>query len=263
MTLLREMIEVLEDIAPLTLAEAWDNVGLLVGDEAARIHRVMTCLTVSQTTMREAIDQKAQLIVTHHPILFRPIQRITTATPTGRWLLDAIRSGIAIYSPHTAWDNAHLGINRALAERLALSGVAPISASPVAELAAIHLGTGIHGTLPQSMPIHTLLHQLGQSIPSIRPRTTKPLDHVVSRVGIVCGSGGSLVPAVAGCGCDCMLTGEATYHQCLEADALGVALILIGHFASEFFAMQRLADLIQERVPDLECFASQQEYSDF
>src|SRR5216683_240237 len=98
------ILDYLEQFAPLSLAAEWDNVGLLLGDRSAPIQRVMTCLTVTPETAAEAVDENAQLIVTHHPILFRPIQRLTSATPEGRMLLALAKAGVAVYSPHTASD---------------------------------------------------------------------------------------------------------------------------------------------------------------
>jgi dinuclear metal center YbgI/SA1388 family protein len=116
----------LQQFAPLELAADWDNVGLLVGDPAAEVRAIMTCLTVTPASVAEAVDSDAQLIVSHHPILFRPVQRITSATAEGRMLLSLIRAGIAVYSPHTAFDNTREGINEMLARRLDLVDIGPL-----------------------------------------------------------------------------------------------------------------------------------------
>src|SRR5207253_491266 len=118
-----DVVDFLQQFAPPRLAASWDNVGLLLGDDAAAVERVLTCLTVTPESAAEAIDEHAQLIVTHHPILFRPTQRITTATPEGRILLALAQAGVAVYSPHTAFDNATGGINDILAQRLQLTQV--------------------------------------------------------------------------------------------------------------------------------------------
>src|SRR5262245_24873054 len=95
------VIEYLERFAPPHLAADWDNVGLLLGDRGTRVQRVMTCLTVTPEVAAEAVESKARLIVTHHPVLFRAVKRLTTANPEGRMLLSLIRAGVAVYSPHT------------------------------------------------------------------------------------------------------------------------------------------------------------------
>lgn len=120
------VVEYLEKFAPLGLAAEWDNVGLLLGDRAAAVDRIMTCLTVTPASAAEAVAEEAQLIVSHHPILFRPVQKLTTATSEGRMLLSLIRASVAVYSPHTAFDNTVGGINDLLARRLQLAEVQPL-----------------------------------------------------------------------------------------------------------------------------------------
>ena len=98
-----EVADRLEQFAPPALAEDWDNVGLLVGDRNWPAQRVMTCLTVTPTTVREALSEKAQLIVTHHPLPFQALKSITTATTTGKLLIELIAARIGVYSPHTSF----------------------------------------------------------------------------------------------------------------------------------------------------------------
>lgn len=116
----------LHHFAPLELAESWDNVGLLLGDETAAVRKIMTCLTVTPASAAEAIAEHAELIVSHHPILFKPVQRLTAETTEGKMLLGLLRAGIAVYSPHTAFDNTAGGINDILCGRLGLTEVKPL-----------------------------------------------------------------------------------------------------------------------------------------
>jgi dinuclear metal center YbgI/SA1388 family protein len=120
------VVAYLKGLAPPALAASWDNVGLLLGDEAAPVRRILTCLTVTPDSAAEAVEAGAQLIVSHHPILFRAVQRLTAADPEGKMLLSLARAGIAVYSPHTAFDNTPGGINDLLAQRLGLTDVAPL-----------------------------------------------------------------------------------------------------------------------------------------
>ncbi|HYT92328.1 MAG TPA: Nif3-like dinuclear metal center hexameric protein [Gemmataceae bacterium] len=126
MTTVATVVDFLKQFAPTDLAADWDNVGLLLGDTAAPVQRVMTCLTLSPDVAAEAVESGVQLIVTHHPILFRAVKRLTTATPEGRTLLALIRGGVAVYSPHTALDNTAGGINDLLSRRLNLVEVGPL-----------------------------------------------------------------------------------------------------------------------------------------
>jgi dinuclear metal center YbgI/SA1388 family protein len=126
MTTVAEIIHSLEQFAPLELAADWDNVGLLLGDRATEVQRVMTCLTVTPESAAEAVEERAQLLVTHHPILFRAVRQLTGDTPEGRMLLTLARAGIAVFSPHTAFDNTRGGINEILARRLGMADVTPL-----------------------------------------------------------------------------------------------------------------------------------------
>lgn len=130
---LTAILRYLGELAPLELAESWDNVGLLLGDEQASVARVMTCLTLTTDVAVEAIAERAELIVTHHPILFKPVQKLTTRTAEGRMVWELARQGVSVYSPHTAWDSAPRGINQRLAEALGLTDIAPLKPTAATE----------------------------------------------------------------------------------------------------------------------------------
>ena len=118
--------QVLAQIAPLRLAEDWDNVGLLVGDRSKSVAKIMTCLTVSPNVVDEAVQENVDLIVTHHPIPFKSLSRITCDTIPGSMLLRLITANVAIYSAHTAFDSASNGINQMWADQLGLQAVEPL-----------------------------------------------------------------------------------------------------------------------------------------
>ncbi len=265
MTQLREILETLERIAPLKSAESWDNVGLLLGSPHQEINRVLTCLTVTPETVAEAIETKSELLVSHHPIPFKPINRITDQTTTGKLLLECARHGIAIYSPHTAWDNAEFGINALLAEAIGLSDVTPITPNqaPPNQAPMVGIGQGRRGRFQQPTKLSEIRKKLEEVIPETQWRSTHPENYAVESVGIVCGSGGSYWGEAHRAQCDALLTGEATYHQCLEAEANGIAILLLGHFASEAFSMKKLAAMIQSSHPSVHAGASQRERSGF
>src|SRR5262245_28101324 len=121
-----EFAAYLERFAPCATAADWDNVGLLLGDPAASVSRVMTCLTVTPDVSVEAVRESAQLIVSHHPVLFRGAKKLTTTSPDGQAVLPLLRAGIAVYSPHTAFDNCDGGINDGLCRRLGIANATPL-----------------------------------------------------------------------------------------------------------------------------------------
>ena len=139
MTTVADVARWLDDFAPRHLAESWDNVGLLWGDPGAQVTRVMTCLTVTPRIAREAIEEGAELIVSHHPVLFRAVQRVVADHPETGMLWDLARAGVAIPSPHTAFDNTVGGINDGLARRLGPGrrGAAPRPSPPRASFKVV------------------------------------------------------------------------------------------------------------------------------
>ncbi len=244
----------LEEFAPAALAEAWDNVGLLVGDNAQRVERVMTCLTITPTTAREAVSGKADLIVSHHPLPFRPLKRLTADTHDGRLLWELMGAKISVFSPHTAFDSAQQGINQRLATGLQLDDIEPLV--PGSEAGQ---GAGRVGTLKSSTKLTDLAKRVQQLLNIENIQAVGDLDAQVRKVAVACGSAGELVPIARQAGCDALVTGEVRFHTALEAESLGLGLVLAGHFASERFAVEQLSTILADKFPALEVWASQQE----
>ncbi len=252
---IQNICDFLDAFAPTRLAEEWDNVGLLVGDPSGVASKVMTCLTITPESVAEAIDQAADLIVTHHPLPFRPLQRLTTEQPSSRMLWELIRAGVSIYSPHTGFDSAASGINQSLAERIGLTQIKPLLARAGEPDG---LGAGRIGNLAGEK-LSDLLKKIRQQFQLESIRFVGHSDANVSNVAIACGSGGSFLPAAIAAGCDTFVTGEATFHSCLEAKASHVSLVLMGHYGSERFAIEMLGEKIADQFPDLNVWASARE----
>jgi dinuclear metal center YbgI/SA1388 family protein len=245
----------LDECSPPRLAADWDNVGLLVGDAARPVKRVMTCLTVTPESVAEAIAEKADIIVTHHPLLFRAVKKLTTGSIEGRMLLALISANIAVFSSHTAFDSANAGINQRLADGLELKNIKPLEAD--AENSAI--GTGRIGTPPTGTTLVDIVSRAKQFLGLSGLHVVGDAKTSVKSVAIACGSAGELLDAAASADCDCFVTGEARFHTCLEAQARGIGLVLAGHFASERFAMERLAEVLAKQFPAAVVWASRSE----
>jgi dinuclear metal center YbgI/SA1388 family protein len=243
----------LEQVAPFLLAEEWDNVGLLVGHRTRDVKKLMTCLTVTPASATEAIEADANLIVTHHPMPFAATKRLTDDTTAGRLLLELIAAKIAVYSPHTAFDSAMQGVNERLAAGLGLRNIAPLI--PHAE----GQGTGRWGSLPKPISLGDLANQLKKFLSIERMQMVGEPGREVHTVAIGCGAADELLDAARASGCHAMVLGEARFHTCLEAEASGIALLLPGHFASERFAVECLAQVLGRQFSDIEVWASRRE----
>lgn len=243
----------LERFAPPALAADWDNVGLLLGDPAQGVTRIMTCLTLTPATVAEATRERAELVVAHHPLLFRPIQRITTQSHDGRLLWNLARAGVSVYSPHTAFDSCARGINQQLAEGLRLTDIRPLVETEAP------LGDGRCGRLAAPISLKQLADKVKAALHISGLHTVGHPDRACRQVAVACGSAGELIPAAHACGCDVLLTGEARFHACLEAEAAGLSLLLAGHYATERPGVEQLAQVLSSEFPELDAWASREE----
>ena len=249
-----DIVNWLGELAPLQLAAEGDNVGLLLGDPARPIARVMTCLTLSEDVAEEAVEAAAGLVIVHHPIPFRPVAKISTVEPTGRILWRLASAGICVYCPHTAWDSALKGINQQWADLLGLQNVRPL-----AEARPDGTGGGRVGELPAPLTLESLVEKIKGWSGLDRVGVSGDLARQVRRVAVACGSGSEFVPAALAAECDTFVTGELGYHRVLETRARGMSVVLVGHFASERFAMVTLARLLSDAFPTLTVWASTKE----
>ena len=248
----------LEMFAPPVLAEVWDNVGLLLGDRAAAAGRIMTCLTITPDSAAEAVDEQVDLIVAHHPLPFRPLKRITTDDPEGRLLWKLIGAGVSVYSPHTAFDSTIEGINQRLAEGLGLVDIEVLlpKAEPVAGRT---LGAGRRGRLIAPLSLAEFAQRVKSFLAIDHLLAVGGANRPVEHVAVGCGSAGEFLEPAQAAGCDVLLTGETRFHTSLEAESRGMGLILAGHYATERFAVERLAEVLARQFNDARIWASRQE----
>jgi dinuclear metal center YbgI/SA1388 family protein len=253
---IREICEFLDELAPARLAEDWDNVGLLVGDPARPAQRVMTCLTVTPDSAQEAVQERADLIVTHHPLPFRPLDRLTVESTAGRLLWELIGARISVFRPHTSWDSACDGINQQLAVGMGLQEIRPLT--PTDPLQPDE-GSGRWGQFPSPKTLAELIKRTQQFLSIQGLHYVGKPSKLIRRAAVACGSAGQFLQPAQRAGCELLLTGETSFHGCLEAAALGVALILPGHYASERFAVETLAEQLQRQFPAVQVWASRTE----
>lgn len=255
MSTVSEVIEFLNEFAPPRLAEDWDNVGLLVGRRKKEIYRLLTCLTLTADVAAEAVQQDVQLIVSHHPVMFRGVKKISDSTSEGQMLLTLIENGIAVYSPHTAFDSASLGVNRSLAESFGLVDIVPIRP----ETENPNVGSGRLGLLPSPVALKIFLATARSAVDAMYLEYSGESDAVVSKIAVACGAAGEYLDDAIALGCDTFVTGEARFHSALQARTAGLSLILLGHYCSERPAIERLAVVLGKEFSNTVCFASQVE----
>ena len=243
---IKEVAETLERFAPLPLQESYDNAGLQIGlTEGEETSGVLLCLDVTERVIEEAVRKGCNLIVAHHPLLFRPLRHLTGATQVERCVALAVQHGVSIYAAHTNLDNAPGGVNFMMAERLGLLDTAFLQ--PIKGQAG---GSGVIGRLPHPLPQQDFLQLVADTfrVKGLRPHGAN--SHPVSTVALCGGAGEFLLEEAIRQGADAFLTGEMGYHRYFgheEELLLGV----LGHYESEQFTIELLHRVLAEAHPSL------------
>ena len=228
-----QILDIVNGIAPFELAEEWDNVGLLAGRMDAHVKRVLVALDLTEKVLREAIDKGAQLIVTHHPVLFRGRKNLREEDAEGRVLAGLIRADIALIAAHTNYDAAAEGINAALCERLG------IREAQAAEDGMVRVGKIDAITLAEFAAY--VQKKLGGVVRRYGDPETK-----VRRVAVLGGAGGDYAGSAIKAGADVFVTGETGYHDALNSLDAGMCTLEAGHAATELPGVHWMAKRLQE-----------------
>ena len=229
----------METIAPTRFAASWDNVGLLVGDAASPLARVLLTIDCTSEVLDEARRERVDAIVSYHPPLFAAAKRFLA----GSIAHDAARAGIAIHSPHTALDVAEGGTNDVLADALAMTVREPLRR--LSEPGSANLGMGRVGAL-DGAPVAALVDRVKRALALGNVLVAGTTDRAISRAAVCAGSGGDLLPDAIDAGAQLFLTGEVRHHDALRAVAAGLTVMCTLHSASERAALEVLERRLAE-----------------
>jgi dinuclear metal center YbgI/SA1388 family protein len=244
---LQTLIDFLHEIAPAELQEAYDNAGLITGHGTMDIKGVLVCLDAIEEVVDEAIQLGCNVIVAHHPILFRPIKRLNGADYIERTLIKAIRNEIAIFAIHTNLDHVFAdGVNAKIAERLHLKDTKILSPKPQLQHLGNAVGAGLVGALAAPMETTRFLEFLKQRMEVNQIRHTKLCRSVVRQVAVCGGAGSFLLPDAKRAGADIFITADYKYHEFFDADG-EIIIADIGHYESEKYTIDLLYTLIMNK----------------
>jgi len=240
----------LESLAPLDLQEDYDNCGLLLGSAETDCSGALISLDTTEAVIEEAAEKGCNLVVSHHPLIFRGIKQVSPETGTGRAIISAIRKNIAVYAIHTNLDNVMPGVNSAIAARLGLENLRfllPKTAKDTKE--EMVAGSGLIGELPEAVGETEFLKLLQRQfrIPLIRHTalTGKP----VHRVALCGGAGSFLITNALSAKADFFVTSDIRYHEFFEAEGK-LVMADIGHYESEQYTTDLLFDAILKKFPN-------------
>lgn len=244
---INDILDVLEAVAPPRLQESYDNAGLIVGDPAAPLTGVLFCLDSTEAVVAEAVRKGCNLIVAHHPIVFRGLKRLNGSNYVERTVIQAIRQGVALYAIHTNLDNVHRhGVNAKIAERLGLTETRILA--PKAGLADADIGAGLLGQLPEPLEEAAFLRHVKTTLRAECVRHTALRGRSVRTVAVCGGAGSFLLPEALRAGADAFVTADFKYHEFFDAEGR-LVIADVGHFESEQFTIELLYGLIREKFP--------------
>ena len=242
---IRQVMDALERFAPLPLQESYDNAGLQVGLTEAEISGVLLCLDVTEAIVDEAVDKGCNLIVAHHPLIFRKLAHIGDGNYVERAVMKAIKNDVAIVAAHTNLDNAEGGVNFKMAEKLGLQGLESLQ-GPVVD----GKWSGVVGELPEPMSAEAFIDLLKRQFGAVSLRANELLTRPIRRVALCGGSGSFMLGDAIRAKADAFVTGEMSYHEFFGHEQQ-IQICVIGHYESEQFTTEIFRDIIAREYPEL------------
>ena len=240
-----KIVQIMNDIAPEAQAEEWDNVGLLLGKKEAPVRKLMTAVDISSDVVKEAIDKRVDMIISHHPLVFKPIYSLESSNTVAQLIYPLIKNDIAVYSAHTNLDKAVGGTDDCLAEALGLKDVCRIDDTP-------DLSFGRIGVLDRPMDLIEFAELVRRQLKAQRIDIVGEKRRAVKKIAVSGGSGAGLMKKALDAGADVLVTGEIKHHDAIEAELLGISLLAAGHFNTELPVMIKLIDRLQKALDSLQ-----------
>jgi len=241
-----EIIGALEEFAPLALQDGYDNAGLQIGlAEDAEASGALLCLDVTEAVIDEAIRKGCNMVISHHPLLFRPLKSISGRDYIERCVIKAIKNDITIYSAHTNLDSARGGVNYKIAECLGLQNVEWLN-----QKQGYDAGEGVVGELPEALPTDSFINKVKETFAVECVRFNRNTAKTVKRIALCGGSGAFLIPNAVAKKADVFITGEIGYHRFFGYDE-DILLMELGHFESEQYTLDIFESILTKVAPSL------------
>ncbi|MEG0132497.1 MAG: Nif3-like dinuclear metal center hexameric protein [Clostridium sp.] len=238
---IEDIINIMEKIAPVNLKESYDNVGFMVGDKDAKVDKVLIALDCTLDVIEEAKNLGAQLILTHHPLLFIKPKTITTDTLQGKKIISLIKNNIGLYSSHTNLDSVGGGLNDTFVKLLGFNSGEIIDKSPNCD----KIGIGRMVDFKEEKNLEEIVKLIKDKLNLKSLRFSGNLDKKVRRIALINGSGQDYMQKSYEMGADLVITGDTTYHFVSDYTEMGLAIIDVGHFGSEWPALMAVSKLLE------------------
>ena len=251
---IKEIVSALERFAPLPLQDGFDNAGLQIGLTDAEATGALLCLDVTEAILDEAIALGYNLVISHHPLIFKGYKSITGRDYVERCILKAIKNDIVVYAAHTNLDNAPGGVNFKIAEKLGLRNVQFFAGEK--EVDGVKGGEGVIGEVAEDLAADDLVLMLKERFGVECVQCNQLLRRPIRKVALCGGAGAFLLDAAIKAGADAFITGEMSYHEYFGHEQ-EIQICVIGHYQSEQFTGEIFRSIIQENFPDAKCCISE------
>jgi dinuclear metal center YbgI/SA1388 family protein len=248
----KDIIGLMEDIAPGNLAEDWDNSGLQIGDRNWPVKKVLVALDPSPSVLQSACKKNADLLITHHPLLMKPLKNLILDTPLGQIIDLSVRHRLAIFSAHTNLDSVKGGLNDFFADRIGLKNLSLLVSSNISSLYPVENqhGIGRIGELEIPMSLAAFSDKIKSEFGLSALKVSGPLDMTVKKIAVCTGSGSGLMNQFFATDADVYITGDLKFHDAKDAQMNHRGLIDVGHFASEAIMIDLIADRLNEQIKE-------------
>ena len=232
-----ELVAPIEQFAPLAQQEKWDNCGFCIGDPQQEVSKALIALDCTEGVVDEAIACGADIIITHHPLIFSGVKKISPQNWLGRVICKAISNGIVIYAAHTNMDKAAGGVSGLMAQKLGLQDCE----------ALLPDSFGIVGNMEDGLDVEEFVAKVKEAFGVDVIRCSAPVEGKISRVAVCGGSGRSFIPEAMASGAQVYVTGDITYHEFYTEK--GFMVMDIGHYSSEYGIVGLFANILSENFP--------------
>ena len=250
----KDIASAIEAVAPLGLQESWDNSGIQVGNPDMEVRGVMIGLDVTPALVDEALANGCNMIVSHHPLIFKGLKSVTGVTEVERALIKAVKHDVAIYSTHTALDNASGGVSVEMARLLDAEVECPLVALP----GRPDVGTGVVARFATPVTPTMFVARVKEAFHAPLARSSRYKATDIERIALCGGAGGSFIADAVKAGCQAYVTGDVRYHDFLDWGQK-IMIVDIGHFETEAPAENILTDVLHKAFPRLNVQKSQTE----
>ncbi|MHB8064985.1 MAG: Nif3-like dinuclear metal center hexameric protein [Ruminiclostridium sp.] len=257
-----KILDYINEIAPWKYAEEWDNVGLMLGSRKYQVKKLMLCMDVTSKVIDEAIDQGANLIVSHHPFLFTVLNTVDLDTMKGQQISTLIKNSICVISAHTNLDVAVGGVNDTLAQAIGLTNC-QILKSYIPKGIDVDMGMGKVGELTARLCFEEFISIVKKNLDIDKLRIIGTQPKTVKKVAVFCGSFDVELDIIKQHEVDVLITGDIKYHTALDAREMGLCFMDVGHYASEHLIVNKLGKLLENRFDKLEIICSTLEKDPF